>query len=206
MPREVRTAGDIAARAEGEARKIVGYAAMFNRDANIAGIFIERIAPGAFSAAIGRDDVRALFNHDDNLVLGRTKAGTLRLTEDATGLHYEIDPPDTSLARDLVVSIERGDVSQSSFAFRPTREQWDETGDLPVRTILEAELFDVSPVTYPAYEDTEVGVRARALVAEARSAGRLGQRDDAPAASPALNAKLRMRADLDLRTRHRSRL
>jgi HK97 family phage prohead protease len=201
MSREVRTLGQVEARAaaDGEPRMIVGYAAVFNSNADIAGYFVERIAPGAFSAAIGRDDVRALFNHDENLVLGRTVSGTLKLSEDATGLRYEISPPDTSWARDLVVSIERGDVSQSSFAFRATKEQWDETGDLPVRTILEAELFDVSPVTYPAYDDTEVGVRSLAAAREARRE---------PGSRPVVSAadKLRAEVEIDLRARQISRL
>jgi phage head maturation protease len=100
--------------------------------------------------------------------------------------------------------IERGDVSQSSFAFRATKEEWDETGDLPVRTVLECELFDVSPVTYPAYDDSEVGLRkvGEKILAEARSAGLVR-----PSAIAGLDPlKLRMRAGLDLRLRNRSRL
>ncbi len=199
MTREVRTLGQIERRApvEGQPRQIVGYAAVFNSDARIGDYFIERIAPGAFAAAIARDDVRCLFNHSDNLVLGRTASGTLRLSEDEKGLRYEVDTPDTAWARDLVTLIDRGDVSQSSFAFRATRQEWDDTGELPVRTILEVELLDVSPVTYPAYDDTQVGVRC---LAEARSAGQLKSR------SPAAANPLRLRADIDLRARTASRL
>ena len=111
-------AGTVEARAQGEAvPMIVGYAATFNQSAEIGGYFTEVIAPGAFADAIAKDDVRAVFNHDENLVLGRTKSGTLRLFEDAIGLRYEIDPPDTQTARDLIESMRRGDISQSSFAF-----------------------------------------------------------------------------------------
>jgi HK97 family phage prohead protease len=203
MSREIRSlAGELEARAEGEARKIVGYAAVFNSDANIGDYFIERIAPGAFAKAIGRDDVRCLFNHSDNLVLGRSTSGTLRLAEDDRGLRYECDPPETNWARDLLELISRGDVNQSSFAFRATREEWDETGALPIRTLLELELYDVSPVTYPAYQDTEVGVRAQAVLREARTAGRLA--GNAPRSVAA--GRFRMRADLDLRLRSLSRL
>jgi len=148
---------------------LVGYAAVFDREAVIAGMFRERIAPGAFATAIAEDDVRALFNHDANYVLGRTKAGTLQLREDSTGLLYEVQPPDTQVARDLMVSIARGDVSQSSFGFEVVSDQWtrsENRADLPVRTILEARLFDVSPVTYPAYEETTA--EARAAAAELR--------------------------------------
>jgi HK97 family phage prohead protease len=205
MTREIRTFGDVsrrAAGADGAPRPIAGYAAVFNSDANIGDYFIERIAPGAFAKAITRDDVRCLFNHRDEYVIGRTKAGTLRLSEDDHGLAYEADPPDAEWARGLVASIDRGDISQSSFAFRALKEEWDETGALPVRTLLELELLDVSPVTYPAYEDTEVGVRAQQIVIEARTAGRLVA---PPRFNPAA-AKLRMRAGLDLRSRTVSRL
>lgn len=159
--RETRALTGVEMRAEGDARKIVGYAAVFDSPADIGGMFREQIRKGAFTAAIGRDDVRALFNHNDNYVLGRTKAGTLTLSEDAHGLRAEITPPDTAWARDLMVLIERGDVSQMSFAFQATRQEWDDTGDIPLRTIIEAELYDVSPVTYPAYPDTEVALRSR---------------------------------------------
>jgi HK97 family phage prohead protease len=198
-------------RAGGETNSpvIAGYAAVFDSPAEIYGMFLEKIARGAFRASIARDDVRGVFNHDNNLILGRNTAKTLRLSEDSKGLAYEIDPPATSYAQDLLVSIERGDISQSSFRFRATREEWDETGDMPVRTILECELIDVSPVTYPAYEDALVGLRASAAqtLAEARNSGRLkAPPAPAPAASLAPNAQLRMRAGLDLRARTTSRL
>jgi HK97 family phage prohead protease len=148
--------------AEGDAklRTIVGHVAVFNREANIGGWFSESVAPGAFARAIAEDDVRSLFNHDPSLLLGRNRAGTLKLSEDEQGLLSTTVPPDTSYARDLLVSIERGDVSQMSFAFRVLREEWDETADMLKRKILEVELFDVSPVTFPAYTATDVGLRA----------------------------------------------
>lgn len=141
-------------------RTIVGHAAVFNREADIGGWFAESVAPGAFRRAIAEDDVRSLFNHDPSYILGRNRAGTLKLSEDEQGLLTTTSPPDTSYARDLLVSIERGDVSQMSFAFRVLREEWDETGDVLKRKILEVELFDVSPVTFPAYTQTDVGLRA----------------------------------------------
>jgi len=160
----------VEARAEGDAggetpKQLVGYAAVFNTETVIYDYFRERISPGAFAGAIA-GDVRALWNHDTNHVLGRTKAGTLRLSEDEKGLRVEIDPPDTQLGRDLMVSVDRGDVSQMSFAFRAIREEWEEReGEMPLRTILEAELFEVSPVTFPAYEDTEISARSVATAA-----------------------------------------
>ena len=149
----------------GEAKTLVGYAAVFNREATIAGFFREQIAPGAFDAAIREDDVRALFNHDPNYVLGRTTSGTLTLSQDDDGLRYEADPPDTQWARDLMVTVGRGDVNQSSFGFQVVREEWtnpENRAELPLRTILEARLFDVSPVTYPAYEETSAEARSHA--------------------------------------------
>lgn len=140
-------------------RRIVGHASVFNREADIGGWFIESVAPGAFARAIREDDVRALFNHDANIVLGRTRAGTLHLAEDEIGLAIDIDPPDTQWARDLTISIERGDVNQMSIGFRVRREEWDDTGDLLKRKLLEVELFDVSLVTFPAFVDTDVGLR-----------------------------------------------
>ena len=174
---EVRAAGDAPA-------SLVGYAAVFNRDAVIAGMFRERIAAGAFESAIREDDVRALFNHDPNCVLGRNTAGTLRLTEDETGLRYEVDPPDTQIARDLMVSIKRGDVNQSSFGFQVVREEWstpENRAELPTRTILEARLFDVSPVTYPAYEETTAEARAQAATLVESAAATLERAQDSEA-------------------------
>ena len=152
---------------DGEPTRLVGYAAVFNQEAVIGDFFREVILPGAFAAAVTRDDVRANFNHEPNLVLGRTTAGTLRLHEDDQGLVYEIDTPDTSYARDLMVSVARGDVSQSSFMFDVTGEAWDYpeagSGQLPLRKISGVKLYDVAPVTYPAYAGTSVSARAIAL-------------------------------------------
>src|SRR5688572_2866304 len=117
--REIRTiASPIEVREDGDKPNVLsGYAALFNTETVIGGMFREAVAPGAFRDAMGRDDVRALFNHDANIVLGRTGNGTVRLSEDAVGLRYEVDLPDTQAARDLMVSVRRGDISQSSFAF-----------------------------------------------------------------------------------------
>jgi HK97 family phage prohead protease len=152
----------VEARADGESRTLSGYGAVFNERTEILGLFEERIAPGAFRDAIGRDDVRALFNHDPNHVLGRTSAGTLRLSEDETGLHYDIDPPDTQSGRDVMTLIQRGDVQGSSFSFEVSDESWEYPKDgLPLRTIRSAKLYDVGPVTFPAYEQTTVSARSR---------------------------------------------
>ena len=149
-------------RADKETRKMEGHAAVFHEVTDIGGYFREQIAPGAFSKSIEKDDVRALFNHDPNYVLGRNKAGTLEMIEDEKGLRVSITPPDTQYARDLAVSIERGDINQMSFAFQVLEEEWrsGENGDLDTRTIKSAKLYDVSPVTYPAYEGTDIAMRS----------------------------------------------
>jgi len=157
-PIEIRNAGD-----PGGKVTIYGYAAVFNRLSAPMSGFREVIAPGAFDGCLC-DDIRALFNHDNNVVLGRTSSNTLRITQDATGLRYEVDLPDTHAARDLATSIARGDVSQSSFAFSlaPKGDRWEKNGEgVQVRTITKvARLYDVSPVTYPAYPDATVAMRS----------------------------------------------
>lgn len=148
---------------EDGSRKIIGHAAVFNQMSEDLGGFREQIAPGTFADAIQKDDVRALFNHNPDFILGRNVAGTLRLKEDARGLAIEIDPPDTQVARDLLISMERGDVSQMSFGFsvRPNGQNWaKDDGGQVVRTLTKVRLFDVSPVVYPAYPQTDVAARS----------------------------------------------
>ena len=141
---------------------IVGHAAVFNDLSLDLGGFREQIKPGAFSEAIKTDDVRALFNHNPDFILGRNKSGTLRLKEDKTGLAIEIDPPDTQVGRDMLVSLERGDVDQMSFGFsvREGGQEWSEDDEgQAIRTLTSVRLFDVSPVVYPAYPSTDVAKR-----------------------------------------------
>lgn len=140
--------------------KIAGHAAKFDSLSEDLGGFRERIAPGAFAKALTSSDIRALWNHDSNIVLGRNKSGTLRLSEDSVGLAYECDVPDTQLIRDMVLApIERGDVNQCSFGFSTRNDKWQKVDGEWIRTLLEVDLFDVSPVTYPAYQSTDVAVR-----------------------------------------------
>ncbi|RVO55149.1 HK97 family phage prohead protease [Sinorhizobium meliloti] len=176
----------VEARADDEKRTLVGYAAVFNSDTTIGDYFVERIAPGAFADTINGGDIRALVDHDPGRVVGRTKSGTLRLVEDSKGLRAEIDVPDTSDGRDLWTLVERGDISGMSFGFRVTKQEWDESGDIPVRTIREIELFEVSAVAFPAYDDTSIGVRSlEAIRAEAESARAEEQRKMENAAAAA---------------------
>lgn len=164
LPLEVR----VERRENGQA-VIRGHAAVFGQLSEDLGGFREQIMPGAFADAIQTDDVRALFNHDPNWVLGRNRSNTLTLAEDARGLAVDITPPDTQLVRDLVLTpMERGDITQMSFAFsvRPGGQDWakDDNGQV-VRTLKRVRLYDVSPVTYPAYPQTDVSVAQRALAA-----------------------------------------
>lgn len=147
-------------RADDKGKTIAGYAAVFNQETDIGGSFREVIAPGAFKGSLD-NDVRALVDHDSGRVIGRSKAGTLRMKEDTHGLAVEIDLPDTSDGRDLAVSLERGDISGMSFGFRVTHDEWDETKEIPTRTIRAVELFEVSAVAFPAYDGTDLALRSR---------------------------------------------
>lgn len=158
---------DVEFRNEGNRLLATGYAARFDALSQNLGGFVERIAPGAFAKTLKEADVRALFNHDPNMVLGRNKSGTLRMEEDSNGLAYEIDLPDTTLGRDVATLLERGDISGSSFGFRVITDDWAETrSGFPLRTLKEVALRDVGPVTYPAYVDSTSALRS---FAEARS-------------------------------------
>jgi uncharacterized protein len=155
---------------KGEEKTVVrGYAAVYDSLSENLGGFREMIAPGAFDSVL-EDDVRALLNHDSNKILGRSKAGTLRLGVDDKGLWYEYDSPDTSYARDLLVSLERGDVDQSSFQFTVEDDEWKEDEEQRyVRTIKKVRrLYDVSPVTYPAYPDATVALRSLETIKQAQ--------------------------------------
>ena len=146
-------------RATDDKRTLVGYAAVFNSDADIGGAWVERIVPGAFSDAL-TGDVCAFVNHDAGRVIGRTKSGTLRLAEDSKGLRVEIDVPNTTDGNDLWALVERGDISGMSIGFIVTKQEWDETTNPPTRTISKVELFEVSAVAFPAYKDTTIGMRS----------------------------------------------
>ena len=147
--------------------KVIGHASLYNtRSANLGGFF-EYIEEGAFtSELIEKSDTRALINHDQNLILGRTASGTLKLEADSKGLRYEFDVPETSYGKDLVVSMKRGDITQSSFAFTVQEDDWstDDDGN-NIRTIKKIDrLYDVSAVTYPAYPDVaDIAVAQRGL-------------------------------------------
>lgn len=151
---------------------IDGHAAVFDQDYVLwdegNACAVETVKPGAFSRAIKeKHDVRALLNHDPNQLLGRTSAGTLELKEDSVGLYFKVDPPDTQLGRDVHTLVKRGDLSGCSFAFRVTKQNVTETKKsgklIRRREIEDVDLYDVGPVTYPAYAGTDVNARALEL-------------------------------------------
>jgi len=148
-----------AASADDGARTVVGYAAVFNSETDICGYWTEVVAPGAFERSLRENDVVALCSHDTGRVIGRSSAKTLRIEEDDKGLKVEIDLPDTTDGRDLAVLIERGDITGMSFGFCTRKQEWDETVDPPKRTILDVDLVEVTITAFPAYPDTEVGLR-----------------------------------------------
>lgn len=148
-------------RAKDDEAKISGYSILFNSLSENLGGFREQIS---VDANIEFDDTVALFNHDSNFVLGRTSSNTLKLTRDKKGVHMEVDPPDTTWAKDLMVSMKRGDIDKQSFAFYvlPDGQSWDEdpdTGAL-IRTVRSMRVVDVSVVTRPAYSQTDAHVRS----------------------------------------------
>lgn len=152
-----RRANDNAVASKG--RTLYGYAARFNAPTDLGG-FSEVIRPGAFKRSLASDDaqkIRAIYEHDGRSLLGRVGAGSLRLKEDAEGLAFEIDLPDTQLGRDLAVLVERGDVAGCSFGFVAQRDAW--SGD--DRELLDVDLHEITITANPAYDTTTVQVRGK---------------------------------------------
>jgi len=149
----------ITIRADDARPLIEGYFARFNRWFQ-GPFFKEKIAPGAFAETLKEHDIRALWNHNQDFPLGRTKNKTLRLTENDKGLWGEIEPPDTQFARDALVSIKRGDVNGASFGFEVEKdgEEWNK--DFTERTLTKVKLWEVSPVVFPAYQATHISARS----------------------------------------------
>lgn len=150
-PIEVRAAGDDIT--------LAGYAAVYDSLSLDMGGWREMIAPGAFARSLS-GDIRALYDHDTGLVLGRTKSGTLKIYDDARGLRVEVNPPNTAMARSVVESIRRGDIDQMSFGFRTIRDKWTGQGETMIRTLEDVELLEVSFVAFPAYPETSAAVRS----------------------------------------------
>lgn len=162
---EIRCRSEVRVRRNPDGKPVIfGYAAVFNTWSEDLGGFIERIRPGAFSRALReKQDVRALIGHDTKLVMGRTKAGTLRLAEDERGLAFELDPPSGVMASHYVDAVERGDMDGMSFRFVvPNRDghSWNRSVDPVQRELIDVDLEEISLVAYPAYPDTSAALRS----------------------------------------------
>ena len=195
MTHEIRILAGMQVESRADApRRLVGYAAVFDQETDIGGYFREVIRRGAFAEAIKRDDIHALDNHDYGRVIGRRSAGTLTLSEDDHGLKIEIIPPDTQVARDLIANIEARNIDQMSFSFGMDggKQVWDETGEIPLRSIEKVgALYEVSIVPRGAYPTTEIGLRS---LDDARKERRRANFD-------AARLRRTMKFGLDLRSR-----
>jgi HK97 family phage prohead protease len=163
MGEERRAAFELRAAGTKASPRLTGYAAKFNVDSVDLGGFTERVAPGAFRRTVqGGRDVLALVHHMPHMVLGRRSAGTLTLDEDETGLRFDVALPDTQTARDLAVSVERGDIRGASFAFTVPSggDRWEVRGDDVLRELRDVDLHEITVTATPAYPDTEVARRA----------------------------------------------
>ena len=175
--------------------KIVGYAAVYDSLSSDLGGFREKIDRGAFAESLrNNDEVHALFNHDDNKILGRRGSGTLRLWEDDDGLKVEIDPPNTPDGNDVVELLRRGDLVSMSFGFYNTKDTWETRDGEDIRTIESATLFDVSVVANPAYDATTVGVRNDiALRSQGAYHENIVEETDMDAVGETIDLRLRLR-------------
>ncbi len=190
--------------AEGDGVIVGGYAAVFGQLTRIGDYWEEVIAPGAFGDTLQRrgvkgaaEDVIFVLNHNDSLLLARTRSGTLTLREDDKGLYIEsaLDPVDPDAVR-VVQKMRRGDLDKMSFAFRATAEEWIERdGDIPLRTIKAVELYDVSVVTDPAYDGTDISLRNADATLQAKAPSK---------AISARAAQARLRMKNGFRARHLS--
>ncbi len=186
-----------AARDTDGAIPMTGYASVFGARSHVLwdwfeGAFVEEVERGAFAKSIADGDVRLLMNHNPDLILARTRATTLRLSEDDTGLRVDADIAPTSVGQDLAISMRRGDVTQMSFGFHVVRDAWSLTEDgMPLRRLQEIKLYDVSTVTFPAYEATEAQVRGLQFQTEEQLATMLTDlisREPTPQRLPVLRA------------------
>ena len=143
-------------------KTLTGYAAVFNSEANL-GTFSEVIRPGAFAKSLATgSNIRALYHHQGDALLGTTRGGTLQLREDPHGLAFTLDLPDTTHGKDLAILVDRGDVAGCSFGFRvaPGGARWEQRGKQMVRELLDVELAEITLTADPAYQDTSVAMRS----------------------------------------------
>jgi HK97 family phage prohead protease len=149
--------------------QIEGFAVMYNKRSEImydywGDAFVERFAAGAFTESLAQRNQKALWNHDWSMPLGAVKSGTLNLMDQSDGLRYMIDIPNNTWGHDAAESIGRGDTDGTSFGFRALEDMWEiveiDGDDVYQRTVLKAELYEVSPCTYPAYPDSTSEARS----------------------------------------------
>lgn len=152
---------------EDKLKILEGYAAVFNQKADVDGHFDEIILPGAFANTLAiNKDILALVNHNFDNVLGRTSNGLLKLYEDDHGLKFELTLPDTAKAHQTYEDVQCGNLKDCSFLFFNVDEEWDYSGEKPLCTLKEVELIEVSIVSVPVYEGTEVSARSKAKANE----------------------------------------
>ncbi|CDL82329.1 HK97 family phage prohead protease [Xenorhabdus szentirmaii] len=146
-------------------KTLTGYVIKWNSRSHVLwDEFIEQFVPNAFNASLATGaDIRALYEHDPMNLLGRTTSGTLQLAEDATGLRFELTPPDTQLGHDVLTLVARGDIQGMSFGFRAIKDQWDTSQTPYIRTVLEAELREITITSLPAYLESGVEIAKRSL-------------------------------------------
>lgn len=167
---EIRRISQAAVDVEGD-RVIRGYPIVFNSLSEDLGGFRERILPEAVDRSL-QADIRALVDHDTAKVLGRTKAGTLRIRKERSGLRVDIDPDlEISYARDIVRAVARGDVSGMSFGFRVLEDEWHDAKPVPIRDVVDMEIREFSVVTFPAYLEADVEIAKRSLSAYLQTRG-----------------------------------
>lgn len=173
---QLRAAGDSGG------RQFAGHAAVFNSRAAIGNPltwgFYEEIAPGAFTKTLAEGDARFLVDHDTRLVVSRVSAGSLRLAQDTVGLAVDADLDERlSYVGDLVINLDNRNVTGMSFGFRTVKDDWEtvsvettggDKAEAELRVIREVQLFEVSAVTFPAYEDTDAGLRSVGAALAAR--------------------------------------
>jgi HK97 family phage prohead protease len=144
-------------------RIITGVAIPYNSRSEDLGGFVEIVAPGALTRTLADpgNNVKLLFSHNHAYVLGSVAAGTLKLTDIDAGLAFQNDPPETTWANDLLVSLRRGDIGQCSFGFHVVKDSWQRVDDIMVRTLLDIDITELSIVAFPAYPDSSVSVRSK---------------------------------------------
>ncbi len=165
---EIRSNGTLSA----TGKTLTGYAAVFNSEA-VLGDFSEVIRHGAFAKSLATgSNIRALYQHQGDALLGTTRGGTLQLREDAKGLAFELALPDTTHGKDLAILVGRGDVAGCSFGFkvRSGGDRWGQRGSQLIRELIDVELVEITLTSDPAYQDTTVAMRSRsaAVVSDTR--------------------------------------